>query len=53
MWAHVAAPVLGLGVTVAVIVEAARTTRWVGPAWLAAGLIALAAQRSGRRAHSA
>ncbi|MFF5129195.1 APC family permease [Streptomyces syringium] len=41
---HVVLPLLGLVVTVAVIVEAAATARFVGAVWLAAGLGVLGAQ---------
>ncbi|MFV8129236.1 APC family permease [Streptomyces syringium] len=41
---HVLLPLLGLVVTVAVIVEAAATARFVGAVWLAAGLGVLGAQ---------
>ncbi|MFI8938378.1 APC family permease [Streptomyces syringium] len=41
---HVVLPLLGLVVTIAVIVEASATARFVGAAWLAAGLGVLGAQ---------
>ncbi|MET9642466.1 APC family permease [Streptomyces syringium] len=41
---HVVLPLLGLVVTIAVIVEAAATARFVGAVWLAAGLGVLGAQ---------
>ncbi|MFF2022422.1 APC family permease [Streptomyces sp. NPDC058171] len=44
-WRHVLLPVLGAGVTVAVIVEASRTARVVGATWLVVGLVVLWAQR--------
>ncbi|MFJ6936837.1 APC family permease [Streptomyces sp. NPDC101132] len=47
-WRHVLVPVLGAGVTVAVIVEAAWTAQLVGAVWLAVGLVVLVVQR-GRR----
>ncbi|WP_405822736.1 APC family permease [Streptomyces sp. NBC_00838] len=42
--AHVVAPVVGAGVLVAVIVEAAESAQVVGAIWLAAGLVVLAIQ---------
>lgn len=48
-WKHLALPVLGAAVTVAVIVEASWTAQVVGAVWLAVGLGVLFAQR-GRRA---
>ncbi|MGW7103808.1 APC family permease [Streptomyces sp. NPDC054838] len=47
-WLHLLLPVLGAAVTVAVIVEAARTAQVVGALWLVVGLVVLVAQR-GRR----
>ncbi|MFD7237486.1 APC family permease [Streptomyces syringium] len=41
---HVVLPLLGLVVTIAVVVEAAATARFVGAVWLAAGLGVLGAQ---------
>ncbi|MFE9218636.1 APC family permease [Streptomyces lavendulae] len=48
-WKHLAVPVLGAAVTVAVIVEASWTAQLVGAVWLLVGLCVLVAQR-GRRA---
>ncbi|GAA1927679.1 APC family permease [Streptantibioticus ferralitis] len=50
---HLVVPVLGLAVTIAVIVEAARTAQWVGLIWLALGLAVLVAQRGGRSMRAA
>ncbi|MGW7002636.1 APC family permease [Streptomyces sp. NPDC054933] len=50
---HIVMPVLGLAVTIAVIVEAARTAQWVGLIWLALGLVVLVAQRGGRTMRAA
>ncbi|MEU8838627.1 APC family permease [Streptomyces roseus] len=47
-WKHLLLPVLGAAVTVAVIVEAARTAQVVGAVWLAAGLAVLAVQGTRR-----
>ncbi|MFD5557772.1 APC family permease [Streptomyces sp. NPDC127068] len=44
-WRHVLLPVLGAGVTVAVIVEASRTAQVVGATWLVVGLGVLWVQR--------
>ncbi|MFE9658668.1 amino acid permease [Streptomyces sp. NPDC005955] len=48
-WRHVLLPVLGAGVTVAVVVEASRTARVVGATWLVVGLVVLWAQRGRSR----
>ncbi|MFD8940165.1 APC family permease [Streptomyces sp. NPDC059578] len=48
-WRHVLLPVLGAGVTVAVIVEASRTAQVVGATWLVVGLVVLWAQRGRAR----
>jgi Kef-type K+ transport system membrane component KefB len=45
---HLVVPVLGAGVLIAVIVEAARSAQIVGALWLGVGLVVLALQR-GRR----
>ncbi|MFI1455131.1 APC family permease [Streptomyces roseus] len=47
-WKHLLLPVLGAAVTVAVIVEAARTAQVVGAVWLAVGLAVLAVQGARR-----
>ncbi|MCB5181114.1 APC family permease [Streptomyces antimicrobicus] len=44
-WRHLVVPVLGAGVTLAVIATASRAAQVVGAVWLAAGLIVLVAQR--------
>ncbi|MFD7666869.1 APC family permease [Streptomyces sp. NPDC059788] len=46
---HVLVPVLGLGVVVAVVVEASGTAQTVGLAWLVVGLVVLAVQYGRRR----
>ncbi|MCB5909739.1 APC family permease [Streptomyces pinistramenti] len=46
---HVVAPVLGLAVVVAVIVEASGTAQVVGGCWLVVGFVVLALQYRGRR----
>ncbi|MFI1969130.1 amino acid permease [Streptomyces cinnamoneus] len=46
---HVAVPLLGLAVVVAVILTASRTAQLVGAAWLGAGLLVLAVQTARRR----
>ncbi|MEU7148326.1 APC family permease [Streptomyces sp. NPDC045470] len=50
---HVLVPVLGLGVVVAVVVEASRTAQIVGAAWLVVGLVVLGVQYGRRRAGAA
>lgn len=50
---HVLVPVLGLGVVVAVVVEASRTAQIVGAAWLVAGLVVLGVQYGRRKAGAA
>ncbi|MET8561337.1 APC family permease [Streptomyces flaveolus] len=47
-WRHVLVPVAGAAITVTVVAEAAGLAQVVGAAWLATGLLVLAAQR-GRR----
>jgi amino acid transporter len=42
---HLVVPLLGVGVTVAVIVEANRSAQIIGAAWLVVGLVVLAVQR--------
>ncbi|MEV5592871.1 APC family permease [Streptomyces sp. NPDC052496] len=46
---HVLVPVLGLGVVVAVVVEASRTAQIVGAVWLVVGLVVLGVQYGRRR----
>jgi len=46
---HVVAPVLGIAVIVAVLVEASHTAQIAGAVWLAVGLTVLAVQSGGRR----
>ncbi|WP_406136880.1 APC family permease [Streptomyces sp. NBC_01089] len=47
-WRHVLVPVVGAGVTIAVIVEATSAAQWVGLIWLVAGLVVFAVQRNRR-----
>ncbi|MFG2223773.1 APC family permease [Streptomyces sp. NPDC048644] len=46
---HVVAPVLGLAVVVAVIVEASETAQVIAACWLVVGFVVLALQYRGRR----
>lgn len=46
---HLVVPVVGAGVLIAVLVEAARSAQVVGAIWLAVGLVVLAVQRGRRR----
>ncbi|UNO40138.1 APC family permease [Streptomyces sp. MST-110588] len=50
---HVAVPLLGLAVVIAVVVTASTTAQIVAVGWLAAGLLVLAAQHGGRRRRKA
>ncbi|QNS04359.1 APC family permease [Streptomyces xanthii] len=43
-WRHLLIPVIGAGITVAVIVEASGTAQVVGAVWLAVGLVVLGVQ---------
>lgn len=44
-WRHIALPVIGAGITIAVIVEATGTAQIVGACWLVVGLLVLVGQR--------
>lgn len=45
LWRHVLVPVVGAGITVAVIVEASGAAQAVGAVWLVIGLAVLVGQR--------